>query len=75
MRFILFVIVGYILWRLVQMVVRIMGNRRNRHDNDIFESSQNRSSPAQKFSDIKDADFEDITPKEKNDEKTKPSAP
>jgi len=70
-KIIVWAFVGYFLFRVVQLVLRIMSNNnRNRTEPDPFASAPP-TPPVQTFKNIEDADFEDITPKE-NEAKPKP---
>ena len=61
-RMILYVMVGYFIYRLLQLVSRMMSSGRRDRD----ASSASRPEPhVPDFKDIKDADFIDITPKDK----------
>lgn len=64
-RMILYVMVGFFIYRLVQLAGRMMSaGRRGRE-----EDSQARPEPQiPDFKDVKDAEFIDITPKEKGTE-------
>ena len=69
-RVILYVMVGYFIYRLVQVAGRIMSSRGG--------GPAERPTPPpepeiQDFKDIKDADFIDITPKERGTESPKGS--
>jgi hypothetical protein len=68
-RMILYVMVGYFIYRLVQVAGRIMssGGRHNESPTPPPEPH------IQDFKDIKDADFIDITPKEGETESPKGS--
>jgi len=70
-RVLMWVMIGYIVYRISQLVLRMMssGPRRG-EDIDPFASAPPQP-PAQRFDNVKDADFEDITPKE-NGEKNIP---
>lgn len=69
-RVILYVMVGYFIYRLVQVVGRIMSSGGRRR-------TENPTAPPEPhiedFKDIKDADFIDITPKERGPEPPKGS--
>jgi len=61
-RLILLVMVGYFIYRVVQLAGRMMSTGK-RHDPDAGERPPEPHIPD--FKDIKDADFIDITPKDK----------
>jgi hypothetical protein len=63
MRFLLFVFLGFIVWKVIQIFSRSSGNRRQRGPDPFaggFPSSQTGG-----YKDIKDADFEELPPDEK----------
>jgi hypothetical protein len=62
-RVILFLLFGFILWRVIQIILRAMANSR-RHQEDLF-ANQPREKPQQTFKDVKDADFEELPPDDK----------
>ena len=67
MRVILYALVGYFLYRLIQVTTRIMSSdRRDRREPGEPPGTPPKP-PAEPFRDIKDADFIDITPKENGD--------
>jgi hypothetical protein len=53
------VIFGYMLWRIVRVVTR--GGRMSGNDGATL-GSQARRTPARTYKDVKDAEFEDLTP-------------
>jgi hypothetical protein len=66
-RLLLFVAIGYILIRLIQVTMRILSSRGGRDgDENISSGSTSRKPEPEQFKDVRDADFEDITPKEGN---------
>ena len=63
LRILLWGMVAYIAYRIVQLTMRIMsGGRRQSSGEDPFASGPPRP-PSERFKDIQDADFEDITPR------------
>ena len=65
LRVLLALTLGYFLFRIVQLTMRTMSNRGQRQgEEDPFASSPPATPPAKEFKDIRDADFEDITPKD-----------
>lgn len=73
LRVILYVLVGFFLYRLIQAAMHILSSdRRDRREpEDPLGSAPKR--PAERFKDIKDADFIDITPKDNGNEPPKPT--
>jgi hypothetical protein len=69
-RVILYVMVGYFIYRVIQVAGRLMSTGRRREDDQ-------RKPPPEPhipdFKDIKDADFIDITPKDKGTDPPKSS--
>jgi len=64
-RLLLFVAIGYILIRLIQVTMRILSSRGGRNeDENLPTGSTSRKPEPEQFKDVRDADFEDITPKE-----------
>lgn len=67
-RLILFVLLAYLVWRVLEGVLKLTG-RQNQRQGDIHgESPAPRKAPQPPFQDIRDAQFEDLTPKRKDDE-------
>lgn len=63
LRLLLWGMVAYIAYRIVQITMRIMsGGRRHPPREDPFASTPPKP-PSERFKNIQDADFEDITPK------------
>lgn len=69
-RMILYVMVGYFIYRVVQLAGRVMSSGR-RGGNE--EHTPPRQPHIPDFKDIKDADFIDITPKDKGTDTPKGS--
>lgn len=62
-RFLLFMMFGYIVWRVIQIVLRTIANSRRR-EADLF-AKHTPDKPLQTFKDVQDADFEELPPDEK----------
>ena len=62
-RLLLWGMVAYVAYRIVQLVMRVMAGGRHRPPEEDPFASGPLQPPAEKFKDIQDADFEDITPK------------
>jgi hypothetical protein len=62
MKTILYLVIGYIIWKVIQIAARSLGNSRNRPGVDFDQ--QQRTTP-QKFKDIQDAEFEELPPDKK----------
>lgn len=71
-RLIFYFAIGYIIWRIVMAVARLLSAPQQPPRRTDSGSSQ--KPPAQKYTDIQDAEFEDITPKPPKDPKKPPSA-
>jgi hypothetical protein len=56
----LWLVLGYVVWKIVQIVLRSIGNSRPR--NDVLGEQPPSKSPPKKFSNVEDADFEDLPP-------------
>jgi hypothetical protein len=64
LRLILWAMVAYIAYRVVQLTMRIMSSgKRTPPEDDPFASGSHKP-PSERFKNIEDADFEDITPHE-----------
>lgn len=63
-RFFLFLMLGYVIWRVIRIVGRTMSNSR-RKEGDVF-ANQPPQKPPQTFKDVKDADFEELPSDDKN---------
>jgi hypothetical protein len=61
-RLILYFFLGYLVWRVVQIVVRIMSNARSDNHQSVHNGSTTQQTTATPFSNVKDADFEDLPP-------------
>ena len=60
MRLMLWLILGYVAWKIVQIVLRSISNSRPRGD-VLGEQPPSKNAP-KKFSNVEDADFEDLPP-------------
>jgi hypothetical protein len=73
LRLILFVRLAYLVWRVLESVLKLTG-RQNQPPSNIKGGSRPPGKPQQNpFRDIRDAEFEDLTPKK--DDKDKPPVP
>ena len=63
LRFFLFLMFGYIIWKVVQVVMRSIAKSR-RNQEDLF-AKHTPDKPLQTFKDVQDADFEELPPDEK----------
>ena len=64
LRMLLWAMIAFIAYRIVQVTLRIMSsNRRVPPDEDPFAQAPPRP-PSEKYKNIQDADFEDLTPRE-----------
>ncbi len=61
-RFFFYVLLAIVMWKIVQTTMRILGSGRQSRDSHAFRRRDTGTPPD--FRNIKDADFEDITPKE-----------
>jgi hypothetical protein len=66
-RVLLLAILGYLLWRILRVVVRMMERPRSAEHEDIGgqKNAQNSSTP---YKDIKDAEFQDLPPTNKQND-------
>jgi len=65
-KILLFVVMGFILWRIIRVTMRLLGGRDRPNLEDLREKYRQQR-PEQRFKDVQEADFEDITPKEKKE--------
>ena len=72
LRLLLFAMLAFIVWRVVQTTMRIMHSKREEEHEDPFAKYHQGASSGPDLSNIKDADFEDITPKDDDDTKKPP---
>lgn len=63
MRLLLYLVIGYFVWKVIQVVLHSMSSSR-RDGGDVFTKhpAQNNTDT---FKDVKDADFEELPPDEK----------
>jgi len=67
-RLILMALIGFFLYRIVQTAARMLsGAGKTPREEDRSASRTKRGTPTTDFRNIKDAEFEDITPKKDND--------
>ena len=73
-RLILYLILGYIIWRVVQIVMRMAG-RSSRSDSGSMEppAPHGKSPSSPGFTDVKDARFEDIPRSKPKGDESAPS--
>lgn len=62
-RLLVYLALGYMIWKIVQIVARNMSSSRH-NDEDVF-ANQSPKKPPQMFKDVKDADFEELPPDDK----------
>ena len=62
-RFLLFLFLVYIIWKIIQVVSRVMSGSRSDHEN-VF-GSQPTPKKTQTFKDVQDAEFEELPPDDK----------
>ena len=73
LRLVLFLLLAFIVFKVVQVTRRIMsGGRQRDRAEDLLEKYRSHMSASQKFKDVKDADFEDLTDKEDSEKKDNP---
>lgn len=63
MRLLLWLILAYVVWKIIQIVTRTMGTSRSR--GDVFGDQPPEKDQPKKYSNIEDADFEDLPPEGK----------
>jgi len=68
LRLILFVALAYFVWRIVESVLRISAKQDPQQGGSRRSSNTSQKAPAPPFRDIRDAEFEDITPAKKGDD-------
>ena len=73
LRLLLFAMLAFVAWRLVQTTMRIMKNKKDdERQEDPFANYHPGASSGPDLDNIKDADFEDITPKDDEESKKPP---
>lgn len=68
LRLLLFVLLAYLVWRIVESALRLTGRQDPKRGDLRGSWRMTRKKPEQPYQDIRDADFEDLTPKKKSDE-------
>ena len=71
MRTLLLILLAVVILRMAQLLMRVLRNRPGRERGSVFDSSSNVKRPEQHFTDIKDAEFEDLKSDKKPDDKGK----
>ncbi len=69
MRFLLIVILGYLLWRIVRLVFRMIQSSFREQD-DVIQPPQSQEPDKPFYTDVKDAQYEDLPPPKQQDDKT-----
>lgn len=69
MRLILFFIIGWILWRIIRVMVRMGASSRGDEDAGIDLNVPTTPGASQARRTIRDAEFEDLTPPPSDDKK------
>ncbi len=68
-RLLLFVLLAYFVWRILEATLKLMG-RQNPHKGNLGGNSRmTRKPPQPPYKDIRDAEFEDLTPKKEGEGK------
>jgi hypothetical protein len=62
-RLLFYLVFGYLIWKVIQIVVHSMSGPRRPHDETSTRPPARNK--AETFKDIKDADFEELPPDEK----------
>ncbi|MEW6511456.1 MAG: hypothetical protein AB1428_10895 [Bacteroidota bacterium] len=70
-RLLLWGMIAYIAFRIIQLTMRIMSSGRRRGGEDPFASPPPQP-PSEQFKNIEDADFEDLTPRKPEEPPTPP---
>ncbi|RPH35251.1 hypothetical protein EHM92_06500 [bacterium] len=74
LRLILFVLLAYLVWRLLESALKLTG-RQNPRQHDIKGRSRTaQKAPQAPFRDIRDAEFEDLSPKKGDDNSPVPGS-
>lgn len=63
LRLILFVLLAYLVWRIVESALRLTGRHKQPKGDIKGSSPAPKQAPVPPFRDIRDAEFEDLTPK------------
>lgn len=75
MRLLFYFAVGYIIWRIFLAVTRVLNPPQQPSRRPNTGPARSQKAPPQKYSDIQDAEFEDITPKPPKDPNKPPTTP
>ncbi|MEK9138081.1 MAG: hypothetical protein AAB393_13225 [Bacteroidota bacterium] len=62
-RFLLYLVFGYLIWKIIQIVARRISSSRREHEG-IF-GNRPPQQPSQTFKDVQDAEFEELPPDDK----------
>ena len=73
--FLIYAVVGFILWRMVRLALRMLGGPPKETDGKVRGRPEQPVAKEEPFSrgQIKEAEFEDLTPPPKNDKHSSPS--
>jgi hypothetical protein len=71
MRFLLIVILGYLLWRIVRLVFRMLQGP-SRGQDEVVHPPEGQQPAKPFYTDVKDAQYEDLPPSEQPDDKSTP---
>jgi peptidoglycan/LPS O-acetylase OafA/YrhL len=74
LRLILFVLLAYLVWRIVESALRLTGRQKQTQGDIRGSSTDPKKAPAPPFRDIRDAEFEDLTPKKEGANDSPPPA-
>jgi len=66
-KMLLYLMIGYVVFRIVQLWLRMAASRRQRKDFDPFVDAHPPTPPLQNFKNIEDADFEDLGQKDQKE--------
>jgi hypothetical protein len=70
LRLIVWCLIAFFVYRIVQLTARIISGGRSRPtQGDPFTTGKTAGSPRTEFRDIQDAEFEDISPEQKDEGK------
>ena len=72
MRILFYAVLAYVVWRVIQAALKIVGNPGPRNDPGTSRSAGARTYSREHIANIEDAQFEDITPPKKDAGKTPP---
>jgi hypothetical protein len=71
MRFLLIVILGYLLWRIVRLVFRMLQGP-SRGQDGVIQPPEGQQPTKPFYTDVKDAQYEDLPPSEQPDDTSTP---